>query len=162
LAGGAALQFPSRFVAAADGERVLLQGLGIEIRIVAPGAGTGGQLAMFEETTAPGMGPPLHVHHRQTEIFRFLEGDYEMAVGGRRYRATPGAAAIVPPGVPHAFRNVGATPARLLFLLAPALEAEAFFTALAAATMAGKPDPAVLAAFAQRFGTEIIGPPLGD
>ena len=156
------MQFPSRFVAAADGERVPLPALGIEARILAPGAATGGQLAMLEETTAPGKGPPLHVHHRQTEIFRFLEGEYELAVGELRYLATAGAAAIVPPGVPHTFRNVGATPARLLFILTPALEAEAFFAALAAATTIGKPDPAVLAQLAQRFGTELVGPPLGD
>ena len=155
------MQFASRFVAAADGERVPLPALGIEARILAPGAATGGQLAMLEETTAPGKGPPLHVHHRQTEIFRFLEGEYELAVGELRYLATAGAAAIVPPGVPHTFRNVGATPARLLFILTPALEAEAFFAALAAATAIGKPDPAVLAQLAQRFGTEFVGPPLG-
>ena len=155
------MQFASRFVAAADGERVPLPALGIEARILAPGAATGGQLAMLEETTAPGKGPPLHVHHRQTEIFRFLEGEYELAVGELRYLATAGAAAIVPPGVPHTFRNVGATPARLLFILTPALEAEAFFAALAAATAVGKPDPAVLAELAKRFGTEFVGPPLG-
>ena len=156
------MPFPSRFVAAADGERVPLPALGIEARILASGVATGGQLAMLEETTAPGKGPPLHVHHRQTEIFRFLDGEYELVVGERRYRATAGAAAIVPPGVSHTFRNIGATPARLLFILTPALEAEAFFAALAAATAAGKPAPAVLAELAQRFGTEFVGPPLGD
>ena len=155
------MQFPSRFVAAADGERVPLPALGIEARILASGAATGGQLAMLEETTAPGKGPPLHVHHRQTEIFRFLEGEYELVVGELKYLATAGAAAIVPPGVPHTFRNVGATPARLLFILTPALEAEGFFAALAAVTAVGKPDPAVLAQLAQRFGTEFVGPPLG-
>ena len=156
------MAFPSRFVAAADGERIHLQSLGIEARILVPGAASGGQLAMLEETTAPGMGPPLHVHHQQTEIFRFLDGEYEVVVGDRRFRATAGAAAVVPPGVPHAFRNVGAGPARLLFILTPALEAEAFFATLAAATAAGKPDPKVLAELAQRFGTEFVGPPLGD
>ena len=154
--------FPASFVAAADGERVLLPGLGIEARILVPGRATDGQLAVLEETTAPGKGPPLHVHHRQTEIFRFLEGEYELVVGERRFRATAGAAAVVPPGVPHAFRNVGATPARLLFTLTPALESEAFFAAVAIATASGKPDPAVLAEIAQRFGTEFVGPPLGD
>jgi mannose-6-phosphate isomerase-like protein (cupin superfamily) len=154
--------FPPKFVAAADGARIPLPSLGIEAHILAGGTATGGQLAMFEETTAPGKGPPLHVHQRQTEIFRFLEGEYELAVGERRFRATAGAAAVVPPGVPHAFRNLGATPARLLFILTPALESEAFFAALAAATAVGKPDPAALAELAQRFGTEFVGPPLGD
>lgn len=117
---------------------------------------------MLEETTQPGKGPPLHIHHRQTELFRFLEGEYELLVGGRRYVAAAGASAIVPPGVPHAFRNIGPTPARLLFILTPALAGEAFFTDFAAAIAHGKPDPEVLAELAQRHGTEIVGPPLGD
>ena len=82
------MPLPSGFVAAADGERVPLPSLGIEARILAPGTATGGRLAMLEETTAPGRGPPLHVHHRQTEVLRFLEGEYELVVGERRYRAT--------------------------------------------------------------------------
>ena len=134
--------------------------MGIEARILASGAATGGQLAMLEETTAPGKGPPLHVHHRQTEIFRFLEGEYELAVGAAvsGYRRCRGHRAAWRAAT---FRNIGATPARLLFILTPALEAEAFFAALAAATAVGKPDPAVLAQLAQRFGTEFVGPPLG-
>ena len=150
------------FLAPPDGLRIPLPGIGIEQRVLVPAGATGGQLAMLEETTQPGMGPPLHIHHRQTELFRFLEGEYELVVGGRRYVATAGAAAIVPPGMPHAFRNIGPTPARLLFILTPALEGEGFFTDLAAVMAQGKPDPAVLASLAQRHGTEIVGPPLGD
>ena len=67
----------------------------------------------------------------------------------------------MPPGVPHTFRNAGVTPARLLFILTPALDAEAFFAALAAATTGDTPDQAVLEQIAQRFGTEFVGPPLG-
>lgn len=148
------------FLAPSDGLRIPLPAIGIEQRVLVPAAATSGQLAMLEETTQPGKGPPLHIHHRQTELFRFLEGEYELVVGGRRYVATAGAAAIVPPGVPHAFRNIGLTPARLLFVLTPALEGEAFFTELAAALAAGRPDPARLAELTQRFGTEIVGPPL--
>ena len=150
------------FLAPPDGLRIPLPAIGIEQRVLASASATGGQLAMIEETTQPGKGPPLHVHHRQTELFRFLEGEYELVVGGRRYVAAAGASAIVPPGISHAFRNIGPTPARLLFILTPALEAEAFFIGLAAAMAHGKPDPAMLAELAQRHGTEIVGPPLGD
>ncbi|MGD9508191.1 MAG: cupin domain-containing protein [Geminicoccaceae bacterium] len=149
------------FLAPSDGLRILLADLGIEQRVLAPAAATDGQLAMLEETTQPGKGPPLHVHHRQTELFRFVEGEYELVVGGRRYVAAAGASAIVPPGVTHAFRNIGPTPARLLFVLTPALQGEAFFSELAAAMTHGRPDPARLAELAQRHGAEIVGPPLG-
>jgi mannose-6-phosphate isomerase-like protein (cupin superfamily) len=131
------------------------------MRVLVPAAGAGGQLAMVGETTGPGRGPPLHVHHRQTETFLFLEGEYEIAVGDRRFRAARGASAVVPPGMPHAFRNVGAAPGRLAFILSPALEGEAFFAALAAAMEAGMPDQAALDELGRRFGTEIVGPPLG-
>jgi hypothetical protein len=46
---------------------------------------------------------------------------------------------VVPAGVPHTFRNIGPTAGRLLFILTPALEGEAFFTALAAATATETP-----------------------
>lgn len=155
------MTFATMFLAPPDGTRVLLPAIGIEQRILVGASTAGGQLAMLEETTQPGKGPPLHIHHRQTEIFRFLEGEYELVVGERRYVATAGAAAVVPPGTVHAFRNIGPTPARLLFILTPALGGEAFFTELAAAMAQGKPDEAVLRELAQRHGTEIVGPPLG-
>jgi mannose-6-phosphate isomerase-like protein (cupin superfamily) len=153
--------FASLFTGAGEGARVELPALGIVMRVLVPAAGAGGQLAMIEETTGPGRGPPLHVHHRQTETFLFLEGEYEILVGDRRFRAAPGVSAVVPPGVPHAFRNVGAALGRLAFILSPALEGEAFFAALAAATEAGMPDQAALDELGRRFGTEIVGAPLG-
>jgi len=150
------------FVPAAEGPRIELPALGITMRVLVPAAATGGQLAMIEETTGPGTGPPLHVHHQQTETFHFLDGTYELAVGERRFRATPGSSAVVPAGVPHTFRNLGSAPARLVFILSPAGEGEAFFHALAVLTASGgKPEPAALAALAARFGTELVGPPLG-
>lgn len=155
------MTFAPFFIPSGKAPRTDLAALGIDMRTLLTGAHTNGQVALFEETTAPGKGPPLHVHHRQTEIFRFLEGTYEIALGDQRVVAEAGACAVVPPGLRHAFRNVGATPARLQFLLTPALDAEAFFAALADAATHGTPDPAVLAQLADRFGTEIVGPPLG-
>jgi mannose-6-phosphate isomerase-like protein (cupin superfamily) len=149
------------FVPGGEGARIELPALGITMRVLVPAAATGGQLALIEETTGPGTGPPLHVHHHQTETFHFLDGTYELAVGERRFTATPGSSAVVPAGVPHTFRNVGTAPARLVFILSPAAEGEAFFMALAELTASGKPEPAALAALAARYGTEFVGPPLG-
>ena len=150
------------FLAADDAERIVLVALGIETRVLVPSAASGGQLALFEETTAPGKGPPVHIHHRQAEIFRFLDGEHEVMVGDRRFRATAGAVAVVPAGVPHTFRNVGGTPARLQFILTPGEGGEAFFRDLAPLVAAGPPDPLALTALADRYGTEFVGPPLGD
>ncbi|MFO1073546.1 MAG: cupin domain-containing protein [Geminicoccaceae bacterium] len=149
------------FVTAAAAELIDLAGLGIAMRVLLPAAATGGRLVTIEETTAPGMGPPLHVHHAQMETFYCVEGAYAFQVGEQRFTTTPGAAAMVPPGVPHAFRNIADRPSRQLFTLTPAGEGEAFFRELAALGAGGPPDPAALAALAARFGTEFVGPPLG-
>ncbi len=149
------------FVPEGGGETIALPPLGISLRLLVPAA-RGGGIALFEETTAPGKGPPLHVHHRQTETFHVLESRYEFAVGERRFAATPGCTLMVPAGAPHAFRNVGDGPGRFLFALTPAEDAEGFFRALAGQTAGGAmPPPEALAELAARFGMEFVGPPLG-
>lgn len=141
-------------------QTIELAGLGISTRVLLPAAATGGDLVLFEETTSPGAGPPLHIHTGQGEFFRVIEGDYEFMIGNERFVAGPGDTAWVPAGLPHAFWNRGALPGRLLFGLTPAAEGEAFFAELAAfITGDGPPDvTAINEAFAGRFA--IVGPPL--
>jgi mannose-6-phosphate isomerase-like protein (cupin superfamily) len=145
---------------AGTGEAIDLPVLGIAMRVLVPAAATAGAFCVIEETTAPGKGPPLHVHREQSECFRFLEGRYLLEVDGTRWEVGPGDTALVPPGARHAFRNVGAAPARLVFTLTPALAGEAFFQGLGALLTAGPPDPARLAAYAEPLGTVFVGPPL--
>src|SRR5882762_7223049 len=64
------------FIPADAGEKVTLPGIEITIKVTA--ASTGNAFAVFEEVTSPGAGPALHVHRHQFEIFRFLEGTYEV------------------------------------------------------------------------------------
>jgi mannose-6-phosphate isomerase-like protein (cupin superfamily) len=147
-------------VRSGEGERIEHRELGIAMRVLVPAAGSGGGFVLVEETTAPGGGPPLHVHPRQTELFLVLEGEYEFAVGERRFRAGPGDVALVPPGTPHTFRNPGPTAARFVFMLTPALGGEAFFRGLAELAGRGVRDPAELNRFGAPLGTEFVGPPL--
>jgi mannose-6-phosphate isomerase-like protein (cupin superfamily) len=148
------------FETAAAHRTIELAGLGITTRVLLPAAATGGTVVLFEETTSPGAGPPLHVHELQAEFFRVMEGEYEFLIGEAHFLAGPDDTAFVPAGVPHAFRNRGATPGRLQFGLTPAEEGEAFFAELAPfVTGDGPPDVAAInAAFAGRFA--IVGPPL--
>ena len=84
------------------------------------GADTEGAFVLGEEVSPPAGGPPAHVHHREGETFCVLEGDYEFTVGGRIIRAGAGSVVHGPRGVPHAFKNVGTTPARMLAFVTPA------------------------------------------
>ena len=66
----------------------------------------------------------------------------------------------IPGGVEHGFVNVTDKPARQYMLIAPALDAEAFFTELAATMRDGLPDQAALNAFGLKWNVEFLGPPL--
>lgn len=152
-------------IRAGSGEQVGVPALGLDMRVLVPGHATAGEaFCLVREETKPGGGPPLHVHHRQTELFVVQEGDYEFVAGDQRLRAGPGDVVVVPPGTPHAFRNAGTTTGAFLFLLTPALGGERFFREMAAMLRGGSggpPDPAAMNALAEPYGLEFVGPPLG-
>ncbi len=52
---------------------------GVEVRntIKVPHDSTEGTFAAFEETTQPGIGPPIHIHTNQWEYFRVLDGHFD-------------------------------------------------------------------------------------
>jgi mannose-6-phosphate isomerase-like protein (cupin superfamily) len=129
----------------------------LRIRVLLDGAATAGALALCEETTPAGSGPPLHVHRDADEFFRVLEGRYRFRVGDATVDAGPGDAAFVPRGTPHAFANVGNAPGRLLFGLTPA-GGEAFFRAVAAAGLRPPDDMPAIAALAAAHALEFLGP----
>jgi hypothetical protein len=67
----------------------------------------------------PGGGPPPHRHDFE-ECFRILEGSLEVHVRDLApVRLEAGAVANNPANAPHAFRNPGDVPARLLCTVAP-------------------------------------------
>ena len=61
-----------------------------------------------------------HVHAGEDDAFYILEGELTFAFGGEEAAAGPGTFVLVPPGVPHGFRNAGTVPVRMLNLHAPA------------------------------------------
>jgi len=126
------------------------------------GSETAGRFALWEEPVPPGAGPPLHVHQREDEFFQVLAGRFRFRCGDMVAEGGEGTTAFLPRGVPHAFRNVGGMPARLQFILTPGEGGEAFFRDLAPLVADGPPDPLALTALADRYGTEFVGPPLGD
>jgi mannose-6-phosphate isomerase-like protein (cupin superfamily) len=123
------------------------------------GAETAGSLSLGVASTPPGIGPPLHVHRSDDEIFVILEGEISFHLGGRWTAAGPGTVVYLPRGVPHTFRNSGVTPSRHCVITTPsgfemffARSAEVFATP-------GPPDPLRLKSLADEYGYELLGPP---
>lgn len=133
--------------------------------IKATGASTGGAFGLVESLIAPGFSPPLHVHHREDESFWVLEGEVTMRCGDRSFRAGPGSFVFLPRDVPHTFVVEGETPARMLTLLTPGGGEGVFIEGGRPAESDGLPPPAPpdiekLKRVTERFGAEIVGPPM--
>ena len=127
------------------------------VRIHLSGSDTGGAFAVVEDVSQPGGGPPPHVHHNEDEGFHVLEGDVEFLLGDRWVRAAAGASFFGPRGVPHTFRNVGATPSRVMATISPA-GFERFFVEVDGLAASGPPTPERLIALGQRYGLDFLPP----
>jgi quercetin dioxygenase-like cupin family protein len=78
----------------------------------------------MERTLPPGgRMPPPHRHSGNEEAYFVLDGVVEFRVGGDVLAGGPGTFVLVPSGEAHTFGNTTASPARLLVLHAPALDA---------------------------------------
>jgi mannose-6-phosphate isomerase-like protein (cupin superfamily) len=61
-----------------------------------------------------------HVHAEEDDAFYILEGELTFTFGAEEAAAPPGTFVLVPPEVPHGFRNDGATAVRMFNIHAPA------------------------------------------
>lgn len=128
---------------------------------------SGGALTVMEVTVPPGIGPPLHVHHREAEVFYLLAGTLDYEAGGRLYNLATGDLIWLPKDVPHRFRVSGDTPARFLALCTPGGIERLYRTVgvpAAARTLPGaypaEPELARWRGAAPAHGLEALGPPL--
>jgi quercetin dioxygenase-like cupin family protein len=113
---------------------------------------TDGAYAVLEQQVPPGGGPPLHVHRHETELFYVLQGEFAFTVAGQTIRATVGTFIAGPRDIPHTFRNIGSTDARLLLIVIPGAFADYFLQ------VDGIPDEDVdkIRELCNRFGVEVI------
>lgn len=139
--------------------KALFSPSGMPQQLKAGEADTHGAYSLWESVIRPGEGAPVHVHLDNEEAFYLLEGELRLVVGGREQVIHPGAFALVPRGVSHAFTNPAATSARMLTIMSPPMDRyRAALTDLLAALPGDSPrnvtalDPAVLRAVQARHG----------
>lgn len=89
------------------------------VTAVVRGQQTGDAYTVLELVLPPGAGAPLHVHQREDELFYVIDGAVEIRHGGQTHIAEIGAVIVLPKGEPHAFRNPGETPNRILITAIP-------------------------------------------
>ena len=96
------------------GERSWIQVLG--------GNDTQQHMSIIEEVVPPGEGTPVHIHPTESEFLYFVQGTFKAVVEQDVLDIQAGDCVFVPPGVVHAWCNVGDTPGKLLFGFAPSVK----------------------------------------
>jgi oxalate decarboxylase/phosphoglucose isomerase-like protein (cupin superfamily) len=135
-----------------------------------------GRWSVFEADVAPGFDVGAHVHAEAEELFYVLDGDLDLlafepqartsgnwrawrsATGTSVQRGGPGSLMFVPARCPHAFANPGTTPAKMLFLFAPAGHEDYLAEMGQLISRPGPVDPAEIAALRARWDIEQITP----
>jgi quercetin dioxygenase-like cupin family protein len=147
-------------VPAGEGERIWI--VGDTMTFKATGESTAGNLVLLENLTAPGGGPPPHVHTAEDEFFYVLDGTFEIRLGDRLHELGAGGFAYVRRGTVHNFRNTAGTPSRILVGFTPS-GMEGFFRESGRPAADDGPAPAVdedeiarTMAAARRYGVEAV------
>jgi mannose-6-phosphate isomerase-like protein (cupin superfamily) len=79
----------------ADLRRQEVNVFGADVYLTMPRAAGRTEVSLLE-ATAPGDGPPLHVHHNGDEISRVLKGRFRLRIGPGRQVRQPGGRAARP------------------------------------------------------------------
>jgi quercetin dioxygenase-like cupin family protein len=121
---------------------------------------TNGAFGLMEHwSMPPGFASPYHRHHREDESFYVLEGEIDFVCDGKWLHATAGTFVFGPRGIPHGFKIVGESPARMLLMCTPGgFEHFVLDQATDISLSAGPPDMAKLMELAARYEIDILGP----
>ncbi|MBT8187944.1 MAG: cupin domain-containing protein [Croceitalea sp.] len=90
-----------------DNEGTQLHILGNPQRHKVVGEDTGNQIFEWVDNVAPGSGIPPHVHTKEDEIFRVLQGEVELMVDGKTTTLKAGDMAYAPKNLVHSWKVVG-------------------------------------------------------
>lgn len=134
--------------------------LGIPTLMRSTSETTNGAFGLMEHwTMPPGFASPYHVHHREDEAFYVLEGEIAFVCDGKWIKAGPGGYVFGPREIPHGFKVIGTTPARMLLLCAPA-GFEGFVLEMGEdlTSPLAPPDMAKLVTLAAKYNIDILGP----
>ena len=121
------------------------------------GKDTGGQLSMFDYVGLDKVGPMMHIHFNQDEIFTVIEGSYRFVVGGETTILGPGETIFLPRNIPHTWIQL-TDRGRLIYLLQPAGKMEEFFSVMN--QLKERPSEAEMNRIHEAHNMKVVGPPL--
>ena len=114
-------------------------------------------MAVFEYVGTQKVGPSLHVHFEQDEIFTVIEGEYLFQVGQKKETLKAGDTIFLPRQVPHTWIQL-TDKGKLFYYLQPAGKMEEFF--LTMNNLKERPSQVVMDKIHAAHGMKVVGPPL--
>ncbi len=127
---------------AAQNNLIDLSPVGLNFHIKKTAADTNGEALELEWEVFPGhQGTPVHTHPHASESYRVLEGEMEVYVDGEWSTLSAGESATVEKGIPHTFRNLSETTARVRNIHSPAFNMQDYFEELETLVHSGALNP---------------------
>ena len=118
------------------------------------GQDTNNLFTLIEEENDPGTAIPLHVHENEDEVFKVVEGEMELTVGDQTTVLKAGDLAFGPRGIPHSWKIIGNSKAKVILSVFPA-GIEYMFEELGELPP-GPPDFPKVAEICGRYGVRFI------
>ena len=118
---------------------------------------TDNNLSIFLFTGYDKVGPSLHLHYHQDEIFYVVEGNYRFVVGEQTMELAPGDTIFLPRNVPHSWLQL-TQKGRVLYAVQPAGTLEEFFEEMDSLTK--HPSTTESQEIHHRHGMKLVGPGL--
>jgi mannose-6-phosphate isomerase-like protein (cupin superfamily) len=140
------------------GEGARNQAFDLPRTIIMQSGDTGGNFSHWIESVPVGAGPPMHVHHREQEMFRILSGQFRFWCAGEVQDLSDGDTVLISAGAPHTFKNVGTGDGQLLITMTPG-GAEGFFIEAESRGLHPARNMAEIVEIASRYNVEFVGPP---
>ncbi len=137
-------------------EPILFRGVNPNL-VKISGKDTGGLLSMFEYEGVAKIGPSLHVHLDQDEVFYVVDGEFLFQAGDERQTLKAGDTIFLPRNVPHTWLQLS-DKGKLIYLLQPAGNLEDFFKEMNA--LKRPPSFADEQQISLKYGVKTLGPPI--
>jgi len=118
---------------------------------------TNSQLSVFDYTGKAKVGPALHLHFEQDEIFTIIEGSYRFVAGDQLYVLNAGDTIFLPRGIPHTWIQL-TDHGRMIYFLQPAGKMEEFFQYMN--NLKEMPSQSEIDRIHAEHQMKVVGPPL--
>ncbi len=112
----------------------------------------------WHATFPPGTFVPPHIHPTQDEFIYMFEGQLDLMLDGRDYKATSGDLIKLPMGIPHGIFNKSDQPVKCFFWVSPTRRLYDLFWAIHSMKEQNPPEVVELSA---RYEVTFLPPPPG-